>query len=112
MLAFELGSATSHDLSSSGKPRASASPAVGAEGSGRQPFAVVQAGLLRAIGPGVAHLDVAQAAGVSLQLVRQARLDSDNRNYRAPPSNWREVVARLARERARELERLAEELEG
>ncbi|MBA2244160.1 MAG: hypothetical protein H0W11_04335 [Gemmatimonadetes bacterium] len=49
---------------------------------------------------------------MSLQLVRQARLDSDNRNYRAPPSNWREVVARLARERARELERLAEELEG
>jgi len=35
----------------------------------------------------------------------------DAPGYRRPPPNWRPVLARLARERARRLEELAAELE-
>lgn len=59
----------------------------------------------------IGHDDVAHAAGVSVQTVRQARLDEGHVNHRPPPENWRSVVARLARERGGELVRLAEELE-
>ncbi len=45
------------------------------------------------------------------QTVRQMRLDPESPSYRTPPENWRAMVASLARERARELERLADELE-
>lgn len=55
--------------------------------------------------------DVAEEAGVSHALVRQARLDRDHRNHRDPPRGWEAAVARLARKRAEELARLARELE-
>lgn len=56
--------------------------------------------------------DVADAAGVSYGLMRQARLDPDASSYRRPPEGWESAVARLARARAAELGKLAEELEG
>jgi len=56
--------------------------------------------------------DIAREAGVSSGLIRQARLDPKASSYRSPPPNWRQAIAKLARGRAAELERLAEELEG
>ena len=54
--------------------------------------------------------DVAEALDVSLSLVNKARMGMGNPFYRVPPEGWEKVVARLARRRAKELERLAEEL--
>lgn len=56
--------------------------------------------------------DLAGELGVGVQSVRQARLDETSPSYRSPPAAWPVAIARLARSRARELERLAERLEG
>jgi hypothetical protein len=56
--------------------------------------------------------DIAKEAGVSAGLVRQARLDPESSSYRKPPDGWEAAIAKLARERAAELVRLAEELGG
>ena len=59
------------------------------------------------------HQDIAEAAGwTSVQTVRQARLDPSSSSYRRPPDGWGPAIAKLARERAGELVKLAEELEG
>ncbi len=56
--------------------------------------------------------DVADALGVSYGLVKQARMrDTSSPSYRSPPKAWREGLAKLARQRAKELEQLAEQLE-
>ncbi len=55
--------------------------------------------------------DVAKTAGVSYASARQARLAESSPNYRTPPADWEKAIAQLARERARELLGLAEELE-
>lgn len=57
------------------------------------------------------HSDIADAAGVSVQSIRQARLDPNSLSYRSPPVGWQKMVARLAREQSRVLKALAEELE-
>jgi hypothetical protein len=59
----------------------------------------------------LSHADIAAAAGVSVQSVRQARLNPNNPNFRSPPSGWRKILAQLAREREAEFHDLAEELE-
>ena len=56
--------------------------------------------------------DVAAASHVSDNKVRRARMDPNSPEYRSPPSGWEKAIARLARERAAELVKLAEELEG
>ena len=56
--------------------------------------------------------DIAVASGVSHQSLRRARLDSSTESYRPPPAGWEKAIAKLARERAGELVKLAEELEG
>jgi hypothetical protein len=56
----------------------------------------------------IAQADIAKAAGVSAQSIRQARLDPTNPGYRVPPEGWRKAVASLARQRARELTALAD----
>jgi len=58
------------------------------------------------------HEKIAAAAGVSVQSVRQARLDSQNPSYRSPPRGWEAVLARLALARCKELRALAGELAG
>ena len=59
------------------------------------------------------HQDIADTAGwTSVQTVRQARLDPSSSSYRTPPAGWEPAIARLARERAAELVKLAEELEA
>lgn len=55
--------------------------------------------------------DLARAAGVSVQLLRQARLAEASASYRTPPANWPTAVAEIARHRARELLALADRLE-
>jgi DNA-binding phage protein len=59
----------------------------------------------------VSHTEIAEAAGVSVQSIRQARLDSSNPNYRSPPAGWDKVLLRLARERSKHLKALIDELE-
>ncbi len=58
----------------------------------------------------VDHSDVARTLGVSLQTIRQARLNPETRSHRPPPIGWREVVVRLAEERAGHYRRLIDEL--
>lgn len=55
---------------------------------------------------------LAELLGVTLQTVRQARLSPQAKGYRTPPAGWEGKLAKVAKRKARELERLAEELEG
>lgn len=55
--------------------------------------------------------DLAGELGVSVQSVRQARMEETSASYRSPPPSWPAAIARLARARAAELEQLAERLE-
>jgi len=54
--------------------------------------------------------DVANEIGVSHGLLRLSRLDPSNPAYRPPPSAWQAAVARLAKRRSGDLERLAVQL--
>ena len=56
--------------------------------------------------------DIATETGMSHQSIMQARLDPSKDGHRSPPTNWRTAIMKLARERAAELVKLAEELEG
>ena len=56
--------------------------------------------------------EVAELLGSTPQSIRQARLDSKKAGHRQPPAGWEAKLAKLARERAGELVKLAEELEG
>lgn len=54
--------------------------------------------------------EIADAAGVSISSIARARLEPSSSAYRSPPENWKPVLARLARERMRELDAFVEEL--
>jgi hypothetical protein len=56
--------------------------------------------------------DIAEACGVVRNTIARARLDPSSPAYRSPPANWRPVLARLARERSRELAVFADEMES
>ena len=56
--------------------------------------------------------DIASETGMSHQSILQARLDPAKDGHRSPPTNWPAAIVKLARERAAELLKLAEELEG
>jgi hypothetical protein len=56
--------------------------------------------------------DIAEAFGVVRNTIARARLDPSSPAYRSPPDLWQPVLARLARERIRELTALAEEIES
>ena len=53
---------------------------------------------------------IADALGVSEATVRQARLDDTANAHRNPPQGWEGKVAKLAKQRAERLQRLAERL--
>lgn len=55
--------------------------------------------------------ELAELLRMPVQSVRQARLSPKSARYRSPPAGWEAKLAKLARKRARELERLVEELE-
>ena len=58
----------------------------------------------------VEHEDLAKALGVSVASIRQARLRPGASAHRAPPSDWRNAVIRLAEERVRHYRKLIEVL--
>jgi hypothetical protein len=60
----------------------------------------------------VTHEQIAQLCGVSVQGIRQARIDQDNPSYRSPPAKWPGIIALLAYERRRELKKLIEAIEA
>lgn len=64
------------------------------------------------LGERVTHEQAARALGVSVASVRQYRLPPEANAHRSAPSGWADVLARLARARARALNGLADELEG
>jgi hypothetical protein len=55
--------------------------------------------------------DIASVFGVVRNTIARARLDPSSPAYRSPPENWQPVLARLARERIRELSKIADEIE-
>jgi hypothetical protein len=55
--------------------------------------------------------DIAEAFGVVRNTIARARLDPSSPAYRSPPQDWQVVLARLARERSRELAVFADVLE-
>lgn len=63
------------------------------------------------LGERVTHEEVADALGVSVASVRQYRLPVSAKAHRTPPANWQRTLARLARERAKALKALADELD-
>jgi hypothetical protein len=58
----------------------------------------------------VNHSDLAKELGVSVALIRQARLRPEASAHRAPPVNWQKAALKLAEDRARHFNRLAERL--
>ncbi|HET7460712.1 MAG TPA: hypothetical protein VFJ82_05675 [Longimicrobium sp.] len=58
----------------------------------------------------ITHAEIAEACGVSLQSIRQARMDPSSPSYRSPPAGWEEVLAQLVMRRAGELEEFAKTL--
>jgi len=63
------------------------------------------------LNPAITLADLSAELGMSDAAVRQARLDPEGSSYRTPPGGWEQAVAKLARERAGELVKLAEDLE-
>jgi hypothetical protein len=58
----------------------------------------------------VAHGDLAKALGVSVALIRQARLNAGAVARRSAPVGWEKAALRLAEERSRFYAKLAERL--
>jgi hypothetical protein len=61
---------------------------------------------------GISHQDLADALGLSVATVRQARLDEGAKARRTPPEGWETKVAKLARARGTALVRLADRLQS
>lgn len=59
---------------------------------------------------GLPHDALARELGVSVQRVRQCRLDAGSAGYRHPPPGWESVVGRLLRERSAALAEAADRL--
>jgi len=56
--------------------------------------------------------EIATALGVSRASMKAARLEESSTNYRRPPGGWERAISELARKRAKELEKLAGDLES
>lgn len=63
------------------------------------------------LGARITHEEVAEALGVSVASVRQYRLSPEAQAHRSAPAGWQKALARLARERGKELKALADQLE-
>ncbi len=48
----------------------------------------------------VGHAELAKALGVSVALIRQARLNAEAAAHRSPPEGWEKAVADIAEKRA------------
>lgn len=58
----------------------------------------------------VSHADLAKALGVSVPLVRQARLDEKAKAHRTAPEGWEKAIIRIAEKRIRQYESLIRRL--
>jgi hypothetical protein len=58
----------------------------------------------------ISHQELADALGVSIPSVRQARLDGAAKAHRKPPEGWERVIKRMAEKKAQHFQRLAEKL--
>lgn len=56
------------------------------------------------------HDDIAKALGVSVQTIRQARMNGSAKAHREPPREWRDIVIRLAEERVWHYRKLIDEI--
>ncbi|HUF69022.1 MAG TPA: hypothetical protein VMM79_10310 [Longimicrobiales bacterium] len=65
----------------------------------------------RATGASITLSDVAEACGVSRNLIDKARMDPDGPHARRPPEGWQTCLAKLCRERASALVKLADTLD-
>jgi hypothetical protein len=54
--------------------------------------------------------ELAEAMGISVASIRQARLRRDAKGYRTPPAGWEKAVAKLAAQHGKELLALAKKL--
>ena len=54
--------------------------------------------------------ELAEAIGCATTSIRQARVDEGKRGHRSPPPGWEAAVARLARQKATQLQKLADRL--
>lgn len=60
---------------------------------------------------GVSASELAEEFGLSPQTIRQMRLAPGSVSFRNPPDGWQRVVARLAKERGKQLKALVDALE-
>jgi hypothetical protein len=58
------------------------------------------------------HAELADALGVSVASIRQARLTPSANAYREPPPNWQDAVIRLAEKRVFHYRRLIDQVRG
>lgn len=58
------------------------------------------------------HETLAEALGVSVALIRQARLTSSAEAHRSPPPGWESAVSRLAAAQARHFQALTRKVRG
>ena len=58
----------------------------------------------------VSHAELAEALGVSVASIRQARLSTEAKAFRAAPALWEKAVIRVADKRAEQYKRLADRL--
>lgn len=61
---------------------------------------------------GVPTREIADALGLKPNTVRAMRLNPSSDGHRSAPAGWERAAAKLARGRSKELDALAEELEG
>jgi hypothetical protein len=54
----------------------------------------------------ISHADLAESLGVSVPLIRQARLDEAAKAHRSPPDGWEKAVVFLAKRRIRQYQTL------
>ncbi len=54
--------------------------------------------------------ELAAALGCASNSIRQARMAEEKRGHRSPPPGWEAAVARLARQKAAQLLKLADKL--
>ena len=59
----------------------------------------------------ISHKEFAEALGVSVAAIRQARLNPKANAYRGPPAGWQKTVLRLAKKRLAHYQRMVVELE-
>jgi hypothetical protein len=57
------------------------------------------------------HAKLAEALGVSIASIRQARLSPSAKAHREAPSGWKSVIVKLAKRQANQYQKLVERLE-